>query len=157
MAVTADISKMEYGNSSTDDSIIRSIYNNTPENALPANYIDANSRNCQESSHVDFLYLSTIRGGRKMRKGGGCGCNMNGGNSGDSGDNVNYDNIDLDDELEDDVVQQNGGCFTCKKGIKNITHIYSTVHIIIPTLYTKYKKELNNKEKIIKKPKGIKK
>lgn len=150
----ADFSKMEYGNSSTDDIKITSIYQNTTANALPANYIDANSNNCQQSSHVDFLYLSTIRGGRKMRKGGGCGCNMNGGDSGDSG---NYDNIDLGDELEDDVVQQNGGCFTCKKGIKNITHIYSTVHIIIPTLYTKYKKELNNKEKIIKKPKGIKK
>jgi hypothetical protein len=147
----ADFSKMEYGNSSTDDIKITSIYQNAVENALPANYIDANSNNCQQSSHVDFLYLSTIRGGRKMKRSGGCGCNMNGGNSGDDINIANYDNINLE---EDSVEQQNGGCFTCKKGIKNITHIYSTVHIIIPTLYTKYKKDLNNKKNIIKKPKG---
>ena len=53
-----------------------------------------------------------------------------------------------------------GGCFTCKKGVKNITHIYSTIHIIIPTLYGKYKKGLSlkavNATKPIKAVKTIK-
>jgi len=165
---------MEYRDSSTDNSKITSIYQNatTEENALPANYFDSNSKNCKESSPVDFLYLSTIRGGRKnlMKKGGNCGCNMTGGN--DDIDNIgavdemgqpirqqNYGQTDgqTDGQNYDETELQNGGCFTCKKGIKNITHIYSTVHIIIPTLYSKYKKGISMKEKKIKKPKGVKK
>ena len=56
---------------------------------------------------VDYLYLSTIRGGSKMV--GNCGCDMK------------------------------GGCLSCKKGAKNLMHIYRVVHIIIPSLYIKYK------------------
>jgi hypothetical protein len=37
--------------------------------------------------------------------------------------------------------EYSGGCFTCKKGAKKITHIYSTIHIIIPKLYSKYSKK----------------
>lgn len=128
----------------------------TPEKALPDNYIDINSKNCQESSPVDFLYLSTIRGGRKMKKGGGCGCNMSGGNKDDDDDNDENDDNDYDVNLDNEN-NMNGGCFTCKKGIRNITHIYSTVHIIIPSLYSKYKKELSIKEKDKKIKKGKKK
>jgi hypothetical protein len=43
-----------------------------------------------------------------------------------------------------------GGCLTCKDGVKNITHIYKTVHIIIPELYSKYNSDLNIKKKSIK-------
>ena len=49
-----------------------------------------------------------------------------------------------------------GGCFTCKDGVKNITHIYKTVHIIIPELYGKYNSDLNIKKKS-KKVKKVKK
>lgn len=45
-----------------------------------------------------------------------------------------------------------GGCLTCKDGVKNITHIYKTVHIIIPELYSKYNSDL-----IKKKPTNAKK
>ena len=41
-----------------------------------------------------------------------------------------------------------GGCFTCKKGIKNITHIYKTVNIIIPELYSKYNSGVIKKKSI---------
>jgi hypothetical protein len=215
----ADFNKMEYRDSSTDNSKITSIYQNatTEENALPANYFDSNSRNCKESSPVDFLYLSTIRGGRNMltkttkrkRKGGNCGCNMTGGDddlgnigtvnemgqqigqqfdqSYDQQPGQSYDDQQIDQSYQEQTGQQNdqpyqeqtgqqndqsyqeqtdqsydqqtGGCFTCKKGIKNITHIYSTVHIIIPTLYSKYKKGISMKVTKIKKPKpkGVKK
>jgi hypothetical protein len=50
--------------------------------------------------------------------GGGCGCGMKGGGS--------------------STGKYYGGCFTCKKGVKNITLIYSGIHIIIPKLYSKY-------------------
>jgi len=39
-----------------------------------------------------------------------------------------------------------GGCLTCKDGVKNITHIYKTVHIIIPELYSKYNSDLIKKK-----------
>jgi len=39
-----------------------------------------------------------------------------------------------------------GGCITCKNGVKNITHIYKTVHIIIPELYEKYNNDVNKKK-----------
>ena len=39
-----------------------------------------------------------------------------------------------------------GGCFTCKNGVKNITHIYKTVHIIIPELYGKYNSDVIKKK-----------
>ncbi len=77
-----------------------------------------------------ILNLNNIRGGSKMIKGGGCGC---------SG--------------------MSGGCFTCKKGVKNITLIYKTVHVIIPELYSKYNKEASMKgiSKKVKKVKKVKK
>ena len=128
------LSKMEYGDNSTDASKLNAIITATPTLfELPADAIDKNALNCSISAPVNFLYLSTIRGGRKMNSeseannmsgnvmnggnvmsGGGCGCGMNGGNV------------------------MNGGCFTCKKGVKNITLIYSGIHIIIPKLYSKY-------------------
>jgi hypothetical protein len=51
-----------------------------------------------------------------------------------------------------------GGCFNCKKGIKNIIYIYSTIHIIIPRLYRKYKanRPLSLSLKIAKKSKAVK-
>ena len=83
---------------------------------------------CTENSSIaDILNLNTIRGGSKMIKGGGCGC---------SG--------------------MSGGCLTCKKGVKNITLIYKTVHVIIPELYSKYNKEASMKG-ISKKAKKVKK
>ena len=135
----ADIlSKMEYGDNSTDASKLNAIITANPTLfELPTDAIDKNALNCSISAPVNFLYLSTIRGGRKMNSdasevnsmngevmngevmnGGGCGCGMNGG----SRNNKEYV----------------GGCFTCKKGVKNITLIYSGIHIIIPKLYSKY-------------------
>ena len=116
------LSKMEYGDNSTDASKLNAIITANPTLfELPTDAIDKNALNCSISAPVNFLYLSTIRGGRKMNSdasgevmsgevmsGGGCGCGMNGGNV------------------------MNGGCFTCKKGVKNITLIYSGIHIIIP-------------------------
>ena len=163
----ADFSKMEYRDNSVDESKIRSIYNNSVEKALHPDSVDANSRNCNESSHVDFLYLSTIRGGRNMRRGGSCGCNMKGGeNDLEVQDDIDQGVVDegvVDEGVVDEGVDEgvdevyneleiSGGCFKCKKGVKNIIQIYRSVHIIIPTLYSKYKKEISMKEKKIKKP-----
>ena len=123
------LSKMEYANDSADANKLNAIYAANPSLfELPEDAKDANSRDCSSSSYVDFLYLSTIRGGRKMsgvsysEMDGGCGCGMKGG-GGDSS-----------------VSGYTGGCFTCKKGVKNIVNIYSTLHIVIPPLYKKYKK-----------------
>ena len=84
---------------------------------------------CSNNSTIaDILNLNTIRGGSKMINGGGCGC---------SG--------------------MSGGCFTCKKGAKNIMLIYKTVHVVIPELYSKYKKDAGMRgiAKKIKKNKTI--
>ena len=145
----ADIlSKMEYGDNSTDASKLNAIITANPTLfELPADAIDKNALNCSVSAPVNFLYLPTIRGGRKMNSmggevmnGGGCGCGMNGG----SRNNKEYV----------------GGCFTCKKGVKNITLIYRGIHIIIPKLYSKYhaaKAEKTAKTaKAAKKPKAAK-
>lgn len=175
--------------------------------------VNVNSRDCENSSPIDFLYLSTIRGGRKTKRmsasglmsAGGCGCGLTGGVRGrkrssrssrssrrvyggyeedgvgvgdsDAGDAKEYankyndqyydsDHGDNDNTIgeaggeaggntgeagEDGDPAMTGGCFTCKKGIKNITHIYSTIHIIIPTLYGKYKKGVS-----LKAPKAVK-
>ena len=164
----ADIlSKMEYGDNSTDASKLNAIITANPTLfELPTDAIDKNALNCSISAPVNFLYLSTIRGGRKMNSdasevnsmngevmngevmngevmngevmsGGGCGCGMNGG----SRNNKEYV----------------GGCFTCKKGVKNITLIYSGIHIIIPKLYSKYHAAKAEKTaKAAKKPKAAK-
>jgi hypothetical protein len=161
--------------------------------------VNINSRECENSSPVDFLYLSTIRGGRKTKKmsAGGCGCGLvggvryrkrrynkiRGGNEGEdpnANETYNYPNSGNAEAAEAASVRaepaepaepgtepgypnsgdpaMTGGCFTCKKGIKNITHIYSTIHIIIPTLYSKYKKGVSLKvAKPMKSPKKPKK
>ena len=140
---------MEYGDNSTDTSKLNAIITANPTLfELPADAIDKYALNCSVSAPVNFLYLSTIRGGRKMNGevivGGGCGCGMKGGGGG-----------------------MNGGCFTCKKGVKNITLIYSGIHIIIPKLYSKYHAaktaktaktaSLAKKAKAVKKAKAAKK
>jgi len=115
---------MEYANDTADANKLRAIQAaNQTELNIPSDAVDYNALNCTNSSPVDFLYLSTIRGGRKMN-GGGCGCGMTSGGGSVSGSEVR---------------SISGGCFTCKKGVANITHIYSSIHIIIPTLYKKYK------------------
>jgi len=73
---------------------------------FPSNYDGIDYLNVP---HANYLYLSTIRGGRKMADASSCGCKMT------------------------------GGCLSCKKGSKNIVHIYKVIHIIIPPLFTKYK------------------
>jgi hypothetical protein len=135
MATANILSKMEYANDSADANKLNAIYAANPSLLnLPAGAVDAanaNARNCDSSSAVDFLYLSTIRGGRKKMSGesgvsgdalygGGCGCGMKGGSGGDG---YGY----------------TGGCLTCPKGVKNIVRIYGTIHVVIPPLYKKYK------------------
>ena len=93
--------------------------------------IEIDSSSCSANSTIaDILNLNIIRGGSKMFNGGGCGC---------SG--------------------MSGGCLTCKKGVKNITLIYKTFHVIIPDLYSKYKKDasmkgISKKAKVKKGKKG---
>jgi len=156
--------------------------------------VNINSRDCKNSSPIDFLYLSTIRGGRKTKKmsasglmtAGGCGCGLTGGvryrkrrsnrvygggGEGEDMNDISYPNSGEAKAAEAEPGAEpgypnsgeakaaeaaepgtgagdpamTGGCFTCKKGVKNITHIYSTIHIIIPTLYSKYKKGVSLK------------
>jgi hypothetical protein len=136
MATANILSKMEYANDSVDANKLKAIYDANPSLFdLPADAVDANAQNCSTSSAVNFLYLPTIRGGRKMNGGnggsgetfiGGCGCGMKGG-SGSSGD------------------AYTGGCFTCPKGTKEISIIYGTIHVVIPSLYKKYKNAKNAK------------
>lgn len=121
---------MEYASNTIEAQTIAAYAATKTENALPANYIDDKSQNCDaiNASPLDLLYSPIVRGGRKM--GGSCGCSsMTGGSSGSSGSS------DSAGESREII----GGCFTCKKGIKNIIYIYSTIHIIIPRLYRKYK------------------
>lgn len=125
------LSKMEYANDSTDANKLNAIYEANPSLLnLPADAVDANARNCSTSDPVDFLYLHTIRGGRKMSSGwnGGCGCSGSSGSSGMKGGSGNGSGNGY-----------TGGCFTCPKGVKNIVRIYGTIHVVIPSLYKKYK------------------
>ena len=146
------LSKMEYGDYTTDTNKLNAIISANPSLfELPVDAIDKYALNCSISAPVNFLYLSTIRGGRKMSGsetteesggsvgvssgssvsvggggcGGGCGCGMKGGSC-----------------------EYTGGCFTCKKGVKNITLIYSGIHIIIPKLYNKYHAEKTAKKQV---------
>jgi hypothetical protein len=133
MATANILSKMEYANDTADANKLKAIYDANPSLFdLPADAVDAadaNAQNCSTSSAVNFLYLPTIRGGRKMNGSrgndgeafiGGCGCGMKGG-SGNDGSTYT------------------GGCFTCPKGTKKISIIYGTIHVVIPSLYKKYK------------------
>jgi len=127
---------MEYNTNSSEVKMFEEMYKANESLFTMANRpeIDKDtSRDCTTSSPVDFLYLSTIRGGRKMN--GGCGCGMKGGASDGSESG----------ESSESGGEYSGGCFTCKKGVKNITHIYSSIHIIIPKLYNKYSKEKGEK------------
>lgn len=144
MATANILSKMEYANDTADANKLQAIYDANPSLFnLPANAVDANAQNCTTSSAVNFLYLPTIRGGRKMNgvssgNGeafiGGCGCGMKGGSN---GSNDAY----------------TGGCFTCPKGTKKISIIYGTIHVVIPSLYKKYKNAKKSAKPVAKKAK----
>jgi hypothetical protein len=137
---------MEYADDKVDANKLRAIQAaNQTELNIPSAAVDYNALNCTNSSPVDFLYLSTIRGGRKMN-GGGCGCGMTSGGGSGSGSSVS----------SSEVRSISGGCFTCKRGVANITHIYSSIHIIIPTLYKKYKTAKAAKAMNRAKPKAAK-
>uniref|UniRef100_A0A6C0LNB4 Uncharacterized protein n=1 Tax=viral metagenome TaxID=1070528 RepID=A0A6C0LNB4_9ZZZZ len=134
---------MEYANDSVDANKLKAIYDANPSLFnLPANAVDANAQNCSTSSAVNFLYLPTIRGGRKMNGDafiGGCGCGMKGG----SGSSSSGDGSDA----------YTGGCFTCPKGTKKISIIYGTIHVVIPSLYKKYKNAKKSAKPVAKKAK----
>ena len=140
MATANILSKMEYANDTADANKLQAIYDANPSLFnLPANAVDANAQNCSTSSAVNFLYLPTIRGGRKMNgvssgNGeefiGGCGCGMKGGSNGDA---------------------YTGGCFTCPKGTKKISIIYGTIHVVVPSLYKKYKNAKRKAKPVAKK------
>ena len=140
MATANILSKMEYANDTADANKLQAIYDANPSLFdLPADAVDANAQNCSTSSAVNFLYLPTIRGGRKMNGEafiGGCGCGMKGG-SGSSDD------------------AYTGGCFTCPKGTKKISIIYGTIHVVIPSLYKKYKNAKKSVKSVAKKVKKV--
>ena len=152
---TNPLSKMEYNTNVADVKRFEDMYNANESLFTMSGMTEATkdtSRDCSTSSPVNFLYLSTIRGGRKMSGGcgcgmkgmsGGCGCGMKGmsggcgcGMKGMSGGGSCGIGMSGGSESE-----YSGGCFTCKKGTKKITHIYSSIHIIIPKLYSKYSNE----------------
>jgi hypothetical protein len=147
---TNPLSKMEYNTNTADVKAFEDMYNANESLFTMSNRPDTDkdtSRDCTTSSPVDFLYLSTIRGGRKMN--GGCGCGMKGGSSGFSGINGGCGCGMKGGMSDGSESEYSGGCFTCKKGAKKITHIYSSIHIIIPKLYSKYS---NKKTKKVAKP-----
>jgi hypothetical protein len=141
------LSKMEYGDNSTDTNKLNAIITANPSLfELPSGAIDERALNCSISAPVNFLYLSTIRGGRKMSEANGVGSEANntsmsgsvsGGGDGGSGCSGGC-GCGMMKGGSDSGGKYYGGCFTCKKGVKNITLIYSGIHIIIPKLYSKY-------------------
>ena len=124
-------SKMEYANNTSAKQTIEAVYAAAVEDKLPDNYVDEKSINCNvtTASPIDLLYSPYIRGGRKMVSACGCG-GMTGGSGGNGGSGGSSE------EGSTGII---GGCFSCKKGVKNITFIYNSIHIIIPRLYNKYK------------------
>ena len=127
-------SKMEYANNTSAKQTIEAVYAAAVEDKLPDNYVDEKSINCNvtTASPIDLLYSPYIRGGRKMVSSCGCG-GMTGGSGGSGG------NGGSGGSSEDGSTGIIGGCFSCKKGVKNINFIYNSIHIIIPRLYNKYK------------------
>ena len=127
-------SKMEYANNTSAKQTIEAVYAAAVEDKLPDNYVDEKSINCNvtTASPIDLLYSPYIRGGRKMVSSCGCG-GMTGGSGGNGG---NGGSGGSSEEGSTGII---GGCFSCKKGVKNITFIYNSIHIIIPRLYNKYK------------------
>jgi hypothetical protein len=130
---------MEYASNTIEGQTIAAYAATKTENALPANYVDEKSQNCDaiNASSIDLLYSPIVRGGRKMV--GSCGCSSMTGGGSSSGDSGSSGGIVGGIGGYGNSTGIIGGCFSCKKGIKNITYIYSTIHIIIPQLYSKYK------------------
>ena len=81
---------------------------------------------------VDYLYINSRGGCKKMAKGG------NSGNSCGSGGSGACNNC------------MKGGCFTCNKGKKKLNVYYKEVIVIIPVLYAKYKQFDKKKGKKMK-------
>lgn len=136
-------SKMEYANNTSAKQTIEAVYAAAVEDKLPDNYVDEKSINCNvtTASPIDLLYSPYIRGGRKMVSSCGCGGmtgGMTGGNGG-SGGGGSIGSSGGNGGSEEGSTGIIGGCFSCKKGVKNITFIYNSIHIIIPRLYNKYK------------------
>ena len=77
---------------------------------------------------VDYLYINSRGGYKKMAKGGG---------SGGSGDGICN-------------TCMKGGCFTCNKGKRKLNAYYKEIIVIIPVLYAKYKKFDKKKGKKMK-------
>ena len=77
---------------------------------------------------VDYLYINSRGGYKKMAKGGGCG---------GSGDGICN-------------TCMKGGCFTCNKGKRKLNAYYKEIIVIIPVLYAKYKQFDKKKGKKMK-------
>jgi hypothetical protein len=86
---------------------------------------------------VDYLYINSRGGCKKMAKGGGSGGSSNNGFSGGSGGSVCNSCM-------------KGGCFTCNKGKRRLNVYYKEIIVIIPVLYAKYKKFDKKKGKKMK-------
>ena len=72
---------------------------------------------------VDYLYINSRGGCKKMAKSENCDCNK----------------------------KMSGGCFTCAKGKKNMNIYYTKIVLVMPKLYRKYKKfNKDNKDKKMK-------
>ena len=81
---------------------------------------------------VDYLYINSRGGYKKMAKGGGCG--DIGGSCGSGACNN----------------CMKGGCFTCNKGKRKLNAYYKEIIVIIPVLYAKYKQFDKKKGKKMK-------
>ena len=78
---------------------------------------------------VDYLYINSRGGYKKMAKGGSsCGCGGSGACN----------------------TCMKGGCFTCNKGKRKLNAYYKEIIIIIPVLYAKYKQFDKKKGKKMK-------
>ena len=82
---------------------------------------------------VDYLYINSRGGYKKMAKGGGS-CGDIGGSCGSGACNN----------------CMKGGCFTCNKGKRKLNAYYKEIIIIIPVLYAKYKQFDKKKGKKMK-------
>jgi len=72
---------------------------------------------------VDYLYINSRGGCKKMAKSENCDCNK----------------------------KMSGGCFTCAKGKKTMNIYYTKIVLVMPKLYRKYKKfNTDNKDKKMK-------
>lgn len=83
---------------------------------------------------VDYLYINSRGGCKKMAKSSDI-CNS--GNGGDSGNGVCNNCM-------------KGGCFTCNKGKRRLNGYYNDIIVIIPVLYAKYKQFDKKKGKKMK-------